>query len=201
MTVVGRVLVVVGVVAAGFFGFARSEPVSEGSGASARGGEASSVLGVFEGRTPCGEVAVRFTGFGGPGCEKIKWRLTLRHDSATHAPTTYLYEGTRTSREGPWVIARGSAADPDAVVYRLDPDHPQSSLSLLRADESVLLLLDDDLHVLVGDASWSYVLNRTDSGSEAPTAGSGSHSMAAMLPKSASSRPDSFLYPERPTMR
>lgn len=162
MTVVGRVLVVAGGVAAGFLFLARSSPVSEASAGSVPAGEDSPVLGVFEGRTLCGEVAVRFTGFGGPGCEKIKWRLTLRQDPATGAPTTYLYEGTRTSREGPWVIGRGSAADPGAVVYRLDPGHPESSLSLLRADESVLLLLDDDLDVLVGDASWSYVLNRTD---------------------------------------
>jgi hypothetical protein len=35
-------------------------------------------------------------------------------------------------------------------------------LSLLSVDDKVLLLLDTEFRVLAGDASWSYVLNRTD---------------------------------------
>lgn len=123
-----------------------------------------SLVGVFEGRTPCGSVATDFTGFPARNCEKIKWRLTLYRDSASGEPTTYLFEGTRTTREGRWRIQGGTGADRARVIYHLDYDGPGKVLSLLSIDDDVLLLLDRDLKVLVGDASWSYVLNRIDSG-------------------------------------
>lgn len=120
-----------------------------------------SVLGVFEGRTPCGAIASGFTGFGGPNCEKIKWRLTLYRDSATGNPTTFLFEGTRTTRQGRWRIDRSSGAALGRV-FRLYYGRPERVLSLLSVEDNVLLLLGNDLKALVGDASWSYVLNRVN---------------------------------------
>lgn len=120
----------------------------------------STLEGVFEGRTPCAPVALQFTGFPATGCEKIKWELTLYRDAATGHPGTYRYRGTRTSRQGSWSITRGSAADPTATVYELR--HDGDVLYLLRVDANVLLVMDTDRTLLVGDASWSYTLNRTD---------------------------------------
>jgi hypothetical protein len=54
------------------------------------------------------------------------------------------------------------SSDPTAQVYRLTPSSRGKPLSLLSVNEKVLLFLDTELRVLVGDASWSYVLNRTD---------------------------------------
>ena len=122
----------------------------------------SVAVAVFEGRTPCGQIAVEFTGFPSSGCEKIKWELTLFRDRATGRPSSFLYEGTRTTKRGTWTIHRGLAGDPNATVYRLTPIPPGQALSLLSVNEKVLLLLDGEQRVLVGDASWSYVLNRTD---------------------------------------
>lgn len=121
----------------------------------------ASVLGVFEGRTPCGRVAVEFTGFPAANCEKIKWEITLLVDDESRRPSGYVYRGTRTSRQGAWSIVRGAAGDPDAVVYRLAYG-AGAALSLLRADDNVLLILNPDLTLAVGDASWSYTLSRTD---------------------------------------
>lgn len=121
----------------------------------------SVVFGVFEGRTPCGEPAVAFTGFPAANCEKIKWELTLYAEGSSRRPAGYVYRGTRSTRQGTWSIGRGTAADPEAVVYRLHYDAGRT-LHLLRADENVLLLLGPDLTLLVGDASWSYTLSRTD---------------------------------------
>ena len=121
-----------------------------------------SLMGVFEGRTPCGQVAVAFTGFPSQNCEKIKWQLTLYRDSSSGRPTTFLYEGTRTTRRGPWTTRRGSASDPNARVFQLAPVSTGEPLFLLSVEDDVLLLLDSQLSVMVGDASWSYVLNRTD---------------------------------------
>jgi hypothetical protein len=117
------------------------------------------VLGVFEGRTACGRIAVEFTGFPGNGCEKIKWRLTLYQDSVTGRPTTFRYQGTRTTREGTWVLSRGTPSDPGATVVRLTPASPYPAIAFQKVDE-VLLLLDGTGKAVVGDASWSYTLNR-----------------------------------------
>jgi hypothetical protein len=128
----------------------------------------SAVLGVFEGRTPCGRIAVEFTGFPGDGCEKIKWRLTLYQDSVTGRPTTFRYQGTRTTREGTWVLARGTPSDPGATVVRLTPAAPHPAIAFRKVDD-VLLLLDDTGKAVVGDASWSYTLNRVDPPARRPS--------------------------------
>jgi hypothetical protein len=93
-------------------------------------------------------------------CEKIKWRLTLYRDDATGAPTDFFYEGTRTERRGRWRIDRSSRLDKSWTIYRLDSGTDARTLSLLSVDNAVLLLLDRADKVLVGDASWSYALNR-----------------------------------------
>lgn len=116
--------------------------------------------GVFEGRTPCAPMATRFTQFPADGCEKIKWEVTLYRDAATAEPRSYRYRGTRTAHNGTWSVTRGTASSPAATVYELHND--SGVLLLLAADENVLLLLDSDRRLMVGDASWSYTLNRTD---------------------------------------
>jgi hypothetical protein len=120
-------------------------------------------MGVFEGRTPCPDIVFEFTKMAPyPGCMKIKWRLTLYQDQATGAPSTYLYQGATTIREGAWTIVRGTDSDPEAAVYQLHLDNSQKPVSFLKADENHLFLLDRELNFLVGDALFSYTLSRTD---------------------------------------
>jgi hypothetical protein len=121
---------------------------------------ADSLVGVFEGRTPCGAEFVEFTGYQGTACEKMKWRLTL-YRNADGSPGRYVFDGTRVTRRGRWAITRGAAGQPAAIVYRLETDLPPNWIALLRADDNVLLLLDHELRLMVGDASWSYTLSRT----------------------------------------
>ena len=54
-------------------------------------------------------------------------------------------------------------AEGSRAIYHLSADAGGRVLSLLSIDENVLLLLDRDLKVVVGDASWSYALNRVRS--------------------------------------
>lgn len=124
--------------------------------------QAGALLGVFEGRTPCGPVANAFTGFPSQNCEKIKWELSLYRDAAKEDPGTYAFRGTRTSRQGRWTIERRAGPEQHWTVYHLAAADGARVLSLLRVDDNVLLVLDADLKVLVGDPSWSYALNRTD---------------------------------------
>jgi hypothetical protein len=123
----------------------------------------SPMLGVFDGRVPCHEIALEFAGIPAePDCVKIKWRLTLYQDPDTGAPTTYKLLGTRTTREGTWAVVRGTKVDPEAIVYKLDLGGAQAAVYFLKADENHLMLLDREGNLLVGDALWSYTLSRGD---------------------------------------
>ena len=123
----------------------------------------SSVFGVFDGRTPCDEQIVallKTTSF--PGCLKIKMRLTLYQDTATGAPSTYLFMGTSTFREGTWEIVHGMEGDSDAVIYQLNLDEGQPPVSFLSVDENHLYLLDRNMNLLVGNELFSYTLSRVE---------------------------------------
>jgi hypothetical protein len=126
----------------------------------------SSVLGVYEGRSPCHEIVFEVLGVTSyPNCLKLKLRLTLYQDQETGAPSTYMLMGTSTIREGTWTIVQGTKDDPTSVVYQLHLEGSQEPGSFLKADENHLFLLDRDLNLMVGDALFSYTLSRIE---EAP---------------------------------
>src|SRR5688500_5053517 len=117
----------------------------------------------YEGRSPCAEIRKLLNVPGHDDCIKIKWQLILFQDPVTRAPTTYALGGfawRNPPKTGKWAIARGTKEDPNAVVYQLDPDQPQGFLSFMEADENILLFLGKDREFLVGNADFSYTLNR-----------------------------------------
>jgi hypothetical protein len=123
----------------------------------------SSVLGVYEGRSPCHEIVfeiLKITPY--HNCLKIKSRLTLYQDQATGAPSSYMYMGTSTIREGTWTVLEGTEDDPNAVVYQIHLEDPNGPVSFLKADENHLFLLDRGLNLLVGNALFSYTLSRIE---------------------------------------
>ena len=123
----------------------------------------SSVLGVYEGRTPCHEVVfemLKLTPY--PNCLKIKSRLTLYQDQATGAPSAYMLMGTSTIQEGTWTLLQGTKDDPGAVVYQIRLDDSQEPVSFLKADDNHLFLLDQDLNLVVGNGLFSYTLSRIE---------------------------------------
>jgi hypothetical protein len=123
----------------------------------------SSVLGVYEGRSPCHEIVFEILGVTPyPNCLKIKLRLTLYQDQETGAPATYMALGTSTIREGTWTILQGTKDDPAAVVYQILLEDSKEPVSFLRADENHLFLLDRDLSLLTGNALFSYTLSRIE---------------------------------------
>jgi hypothetical protein len=131
-----------------------------------------SVFGVFEGRTP-GIGIARELGFSeDPGCLKVKWRITLFQNPETKTPTTCrvensLYRGR--AREGRWTITKGTAENPNAVVYSLAATEAGPELCLLKGDENVLFLLNHRKEPMVGHADFSYSLNRRQSAPEQAT--------------------------------
>ena len=145
--------------------FAMDEPVSSGPEATRPAipetPPGASVLSVFEGRVPCHEVALELLNVAPfPGCLKLKSRLTLYVDQEAGAPSTYMYMGTSTIRQGVWTILEGTKGDPNAVVYQLHLENSEGPISFLKADENHLFLLDRDLNLLVGNALFSYTLSR-----------------------------------------
>lgn len=137
----------------------------------------TATFGVFVGTSPC-DAAVR-PSLGihqTTDCELVKWNLVLYDDPDTGTPTTYTLvcdygppqQGTnglsagagRTQRQGKWRFARGTRADPDASVYQLDPGEP-GCLSFARVGPHLLHLLDREGSPMVGNAGWSYTLNRS----------------------------------------
>lgn len=119
---------------------AGSAPVAEDAGGA--GDEASpspaepAVFAVFEGDLPCAD------------CAGIRTRLTLFAEG-----DRYRLEETRLGAgsgarprtvEGTWTTLRGSADDPDATVYVLDPRDPKRERNFLRLDENAIEQLDRD---------------------------------------------------------
>lgn len=123
----------------------------------------NSLVGVFDGRTPCRELAKQFDEKTSDACIKIKWRLILYKDSITGNPSVYQLLGLVYRKENPrvgnWKIVKGTQTNPDAIVYQLDFPGKESIL-LLKADDNVLFFLDKQKHLMVGNRDFSYTLNR-----------------------------------------
>jgi hypothetical protein len=98
-------------------------------------------------------------------CIKIKWQLILFQDPVTRAPTTYALGGfawRNPPKIGKWAFTRGTTEDPNATVIKLDPEISAGFLSFMKADENILLFLDQKGELMVGNQDFSFTLNRVD---------------------------------------
>jgi hypothetical protein len=114
---------------------------------------------VFDGRTPCSEIAREYRLQVVADCIKIKWRLTLYRDAATGQPSTYNLRWVQYSPsliEGKWRVTKKA----DSVIYQLSLDQTGETLSFLVGDENVLFFLDKGNQLLTGNGDFSFTLNR-----------------------------------------
>nr|WP_294992779.1 hypothetical protein [uncultured Sediminibacterium sp.] len=118
---------------------------------------------IFEGRTPCLEFAAEHNLTVQPDCFKLKWKLTLSKDPVTLKPSSYALMRTN-SREtaitGTWTILKGLPGNPNTVIYKLDPDQPTKSISLLLGDENIAFFLHKNNHFFIGNEDFSFTLNK-----------------------------------------
>ncbi len=135
-----------------------------------------SVLGIFQGRSPCHEIVAQLKLSTTADCTKLKWGVTLYQDPVTHQPTTYsllaigagdIVKLERSSYrqkvlEGKWAIIKGTKSNPGAEVYQLELDEPGAYFYLLKGDENVLFVLDENKEFRVGNEDFSYTLNRVE---------------------------------------
>ena len=118
------------------------------------------VYGVFAGRTACQEFMKELNLDANPYCIKRKMKIILYKDSATGKPTTYETKGMgKWSGKGNWFILQGTLTDPRATVFQVKLD-ANTSLFLLKGDDNVLFILDKNRNFLIGNAKFSYTLNR-----------------------------------------
>ena len=132
----------------------------------------------FVGTTPCDAGSRKFLG-GLPAeasCHCITWRLTLlstekakesgeytlevMHGMPGRDDPNQVVEGHTARLKGRWDIVRGSRANSQAVVYRIHGGERDQPLLLSRVGENLLHFLNDDKTLRVGNAGWSYTLNR-----------------------------------------
>lgn len=124
---------------------------------------AGKFMGVYDGRTPCRELSIQLDEPKPPECIKIKWRLRMFKDKATGTTGTYELQGFIYKKETPllgkWHIIKGTAANPEAIIYQLDREG-RPPLLLQQCDDNVLYFLDKDKKLLVGNRDFSYTLNK-----------------------------------------
>lgn len=118
---------------------------------------------IYDGRTPCRDFAAENNFTVSESCFKLKWKLILHRDPITLQPSTYALKRTN-SREneitGNWIIIKGSASNPNAIIFQLDPDKPNQTISLFAGDENVLFFLHKDNRLFAGNEIFSYTLNK-----------------------------------------
>ena len=132
---------------------------------------------IFVGTTPCGQMIRPMHKVPQEGdCALVKWTLTLYQDPVTLKPTTYkitsinrfivrgtnMYSepGTKSEAEGKWTIVQGTKTNPNSIVYRLESDKPETSISFLKLSDKLIHLLDNDGKLMIGNEFFSYTLNR-----------------------------------------
>lgn len=148
----------------------------------------SSLHAVFEGITACSAQTRPLPQIPeDTDCELIIWKIFLYQDSAQGTPTTYTLEGaygpsqpnstgpagggTAISMEGQWAVATGTKTDPEADVVQLFSEGSEVAVSFVKMGEDLLHVLNQDGTLMVGNAAWSYTLNRTDNRAPAPMDG------------------------------
>lgn len=132
----------------------------------------------FAGSIPCDDSLRDFVGgiSNNIPCHCITWHLTLSTNLNSNQRTTYrlvaqyglkgktdpnqLEDGPMVELEGEWEIAHGNKTNSRAVVCRLFRTGEEESVSLMRIGENLLHFLSEDKNLQIGNAGWSYTLNR-----------------------------------------
>lgn len=120
---------------------------------------------IFEGRTPCQEIAGEHPEMmASASCFKIKWRLVLHRDSITLQPTTCtirnIVDNQPRDVPGKWEVIHGTATNPHAIIYSIQADNLTGPMLFFSGDENILFFLDRNYVPMIGNADFSFTMNR-----------------------------------------
>lgn len=111
----------------------------------------------YEGRTPSGIPGVPHESV----YNKLKWQIIFYADAKTNTPTTYRAVSapwrSRGGKRGTWKIVKDAQG---GVIYQLFNEDDTVFVSLLKADDNILLFMDGNGGLLVGNEDFSYTLNK-----------------------------------------
>jgi hypothetical protein len=109
-------------------------------------------------------------------CEMIKWRLTLRRDPRNLGrddfklqytygmtkPNTqgFINDGFSKEISGKWHIAKNTVKTPGKQIFTLEPASANPSITFLQLNDRMLHLLDSQGNLMIGNAGFSYTLNK-----------------------------------------
>lgn len=127
--------------------------------------KANSTQVIYDGRTPCKEIAAEHPEMKvSAACFKLKWQLILNRDAVTYQPTSFsirkIIDGKAQHVTGKWIIRKGTGTRAGQTIYTIEPDKPGASISFLVADDNILFFLNKDDQPYIGNADFSFVLNR-----------------------------------------
>ena len=120
---------------------------------------------VYDGRTPCREMANEHPEMGAASsCFKIKWRLILYRDSVTHQPTTCTIRNIVNNEprdiSGKWEMINGTEKNPGAIIYKITVSNLADPILFFAGDDNILFFLDKDMEPMIGNKDFSYTMNR-----------------------------------------
>lgn len=123
------------------------------------------VYAYYEGRSPCQEISKLLGIEKSADCHKVKWTMILYCDPKTKAPTTYALGGLawrNPPKTGKWSLSKGTMENPNAEVILLDPKGTTHFLAFQKPDPNILLFLDHNRRLLIGNEHHSYTLSRLE---------------------------------------
>jgi NlpE N-terminal domain len=141
-------------------------------------GEKSSIEEIFIASTPCSAGTKPLPGIpANADCELIKWNLTLYNDGSggtstykliytygqsKQGTTGFIGGGKKVEMKGKWTIIKNSASNSHLIIYQLNDSNSNRTISFARLNNNLLHLLDAEQHFMIGNAAWSYTLNRVN---------------------------------------
>ena len=110
-------------------------------------------------------------------CEMIRWKIALFPNPENPSNARYALEysygmskpnteglingGVKATQHGTWKSVKNTGKLPGKNLIELKPENGKSSIVFLQLDEQILHLLDSDKHLMIGNAAWSYTLNKS----------------------------------------
>ena len=133
---------------------------------------------IFAGSTPCDRVMRPLLDIPADmDCEFVKWNLLLFRNPENQSRNNFKLNvsygiakgGTQgftdtsisTEFRGKWSSRKNIGKLPGASILDLEPNGQKQIISFLKLDKNLLHLLDSEDKLMIGNAAWSYTLNRT----------------------------------------